>query len=324
MYDYNNVINVSYKRISLINRCDKYSNISRICREYWVSRGYYYRWKSRFDWTQKSLKDKSRWPRISHRRTSIEIEKLILKIRDETNYWSPRIKNELKLRWVSVWKKAISNVLKRNSRTKTYHKRRYRSKSKHYAPYPGYEVQIDIMEVWSRKTKDWTKNTKTHYYQYTAIDTNSKLRFLEIYDDMSIYHSVDFLKKVINFFPFKINTVTTDNWMVFTHVLWNWRLKWNTKEIRIHPFTKVCINNNIVHRLIIPWAPRMNCFVERSHRTDRQEFYWMYTDVEIHIMKALVKKWQDIYNTLRPHSSLPDYQTPLQYFLNLKNTTNAS
>lgn len=324
MYDYNNVINVSYKRISLINRCDKYNNISKICREYWVSRGYYYRWKSRFDWTQKSLKDKSRWPKISHRRTSIEIEKLILKIRDETNYWSPRIKNELRLIWIIVWKKAISNVLKRNSRTKTYHKRRYRSKSKHYAPYPGYEVQIDIMEVWSRKNKDWMKNTKTHYYQYTAIDTNSKLRFLEIYDDMSIYHSVDFLNKAIAFFPFKINTVTTDNWMVFTHILWNWRLKWNTKETRIHPFTKVCINNNIAHRLIIPWAPRMNCFVERSHRTDRQEFYWMYTDVEIHIMKALVKKWQDIYNTLRPHSSLPDYQTPLQYFLNLKNTTNAS
>lgn len=324
MYDYNNVINVSYKRISLINRCGKYNNISKICREYWVSRGYYYRWKSRFDWTQKSLKDKSRWPRISHRKTSIEIEKLILKIRDETNYWSPRIKNELKLRWISIWKKAISNVLKRNSRTKTYHKRRYRSKSKHYAPYPGYEVQIDIMEVWSRKNKEWTRNIKTHYYQYTAIDTNSKLRFLEIYDDMSIYHSVDFLKKVINFFPFKINTVTTDNWIVFTHVLWNWRLKWNTKETRIHPFTKVCINNNIAHRLIIPWAPRMNCFVERSHRTDRQEFYWMYTNVEIDVMKTLVKKWQDIYNTLRPHSSLPDYQTPLQYFLNLKNTTNAS
>jgi len=317
MQDYNNVIDISYKRISLINKCDKIWNISKICREYWVSRWYYYRWKVRFDWTQKSLKDNSRWPRISHKRISKKLEDEILKIRDNTNYGSPRIKNELKLKWISVWKKAISNVLKRNWKTKTYHKRKYRSKCKHYAPYPWYEVQIDMMEVWSRRNKDWTRNTKTHYYQYTAIDTHTKLRFLEIYDDFSIYNSVNFLKKVIEFLPFKIYTVTTDNWMIFTHVLWNWRMKWNTKETRIHPFTKTCIDNNIIHRLIIPWAPRMNCFVERSHRTDREEFYWMYKDEEFEVMRTLVKKWQDIYNTLRPHSSLEWYKTPLQYFLDL-------
>lgn len=324
MQDYNNVIDISYKRISLINRCDKYNNVSKICREYWVSRGYYYRWKSRFDWTQKSLKDKSRWPRISHRRTSKELEERIIEMREKTNYWSPRIKNELELTWVLVWKKAISNVLKRNWKTKTYHKRRYRSKCKHYAPYPGYEIQIDMMEIWSRKNKDWTKNYDTHYYQYTAIDTHTKMRFLAIYEEQSIYYCRRFLNDVISFFPFKIKTVTTDNFMTFTHVLWNWKMKWNTKELKIHPFTQTCIDNNIIHRLIIPWAPRMNCFVERSHRTDREEFYWMYPDTELRVIQGLVKKWQDIYNTLRPHSSLEWYKTPLQYFLDLNLNNNAS
>jgi len=322
MYDHSIVIDISYKRIALLNACHKQWNISQVCRQFGVSRGFYYRWKSRFSWTQKSLGNKKRWPRISPRRTCLDVEAAIVALRKKTNYWAPRLQRELELWWILVGKKAIANILKRNGLTKAYHARRYRSKSKHFAPYPGYEVQIDLVEIGSRKSNAWPRSEWRHYYQYTAIDTHTKLRFLAIYEEASLSYACKFLQEVIDFFPFKIERVTTDNAMIFTHVLNQGQLKGNKKEMRIHPFTKICLENNIEHRLIIPWAPRMNCFVERSHRTDRQEFYWMYPETPLSMMQVLVKKWQDIYNTLRPHSSLPEYQTPFQYFLSLQANKN--
>ncbi len=305
----NKVINISYKRISLINRAKQLGNISEACWEYGVTRGYYYRWEKKYDGTQKSLRDSPRGSRISPRRTKKSFEKKVLKVREETNYGARRIKKEFKLKGVELGLKAISNILKRAGVTKSYHKRRYRSKSKYFAPYPGYEIQIDVMEIGKRKSKE-------HCYQFTAIDTHTKLRFLAIYDDFSNHRALTFLKEVIKFFPFPIEKVTTDNASIFTHTLGHGALKRFSKRMRLHPFTAYCMEINIEHRLIRPGCPRMNCFVERSHRTDRQEFYWKHKNKTTQVLSKLVKQWQDIYNTLRPHSSL-DYQTPLQYFLNI-------
>ncbi len=308
--NHSKVIDISYKRISLLNKVEQVKNISKVCREYGVSRDYYYRWKRKYNGTQKSLRNSPRGSRISPRRTSKELERKVLKIRNKTNYGARRIKVELKLQNIELGLKAISNILKRSGLTKSYHKRRYRSKSKHFAPYPGYEVQIDVMEIGKRHSRD-------HCYQFTAIDTHTKLRFLAIYEEANNQKSLDFLKKVIQFFPFPIKKITTDNAVIFTHTLSHGHLKRFSKRMRLHQFTAYCIGKGIEHRLIRPGCPRMNCFVERSHRTDRQEFYWKHKKESMETLIQLVKKWQDIYNTLRPHSSL-SYQTPLQYFLNMK------
>lgn len=307
--NHSKVIDISYKRISLINRANQLKNISEVCREYGVARSYYYRWVKKYNGTQKSLRDSPRGPRISPRRTCERLEKEVLHIRKQTNYGARRIKTELRLKKIELGIKAVSNILRRAGVTKSYHKRRYRSKSKYFAPYPGYEIQIDVMEIGKRFTKG-------HCYQFTAIDTHTKLRFLAIYEDVGNQRSLDFLEKTIQFFPFLIKKITTDNASIFTHTLSHGAFKRFSKRMRLHPFTAYCIEKGIEHRLIRPGCPRMNCFVERSHRTDRQEFYWKHKGETIETMIKLVKKWQDIYNTLRLHSSL-NYQTPLQYFLNI-------
>lgn len=45
------------------------------------------------------------------------------------------------------------------------------------------------------------------YYQYTAVDGCTRLCFREMYDKHSTYSPLDFLKKLIEFFPFPIRTV---------------------------------------------------------------------------------------------------------------------
>ena len=48
-----------------------------------------------------------------------------------------------------------------------------------------------------------------------AVDRVSKLNYVEFRDDMGKMNGADFLRGVINAFPYKIHTVLTDNGMAF-------------------------------------------------------------------------------------------------------------
>jgi transposase InsO family protein len=58
-------------------------------------------------------------------------------------------------------------------------------------------------------------------------------------------------------------------------------------------------------------TPRLNGKVERSHRTDKEEFYQLLTytgDVDLH---RKLEEWQNLYNCHRPHSAL-EGKTPYE------------
>lgn len=67
----------------------------------------------------------------------------------------------------------------------------------------------------------------------------------------------------------------------------------------------------ITHRKIRPQTPRLNGKVERSHRTDEDEFYSRYVfDTKKDLTEAMAV-WQQEYNQDRPHGAL-DGLTPQQ------------
>ncbi len=49
------------------------------------------------------------------------------------------------------------------------------------------------------------------YYRYTAVDECTRYSFREMYDEHSTYSLFDFLKKLVEYFPFPIREVQTDN-----------------------------------------------------------------------------------------------------------------
>jgi len=55
-------------------------------------------------------------------------------------------------------------------------------------------------------------------------------------------------------------------------------------------------------------------YVERSHRTDDDEF-WLVKELspETEELRAQVKRWQQEYNTERPHQAL-GYLTPDEFY----------
>lgn len=113
-------------------------------------------------------------------------------------------------------------------------------------------------------------------YQYTAIDDCTRIRAIKIYDKQNQISSIDFIDYVVNKFHFRIHTIQTDNGHEFQSKF-NWHLE----------------DKGMKHRYIKPGKPKHNGKVERSHLTDKKEFYQLlsYTD-DVDLNEKLIQ-WEE-------------------------------
>ena len=90
--------------------------------------------------------------------------------------------------------------------------------------------------------------------------------------------------------PFPVEVIQTDNGSEFQSGS-HWHL----------------LDRGIRHAYIKPATPRLNGKVERSHRTDAEEFYRRLEGVVIddsELFSDRLRQWEDFYNFDRPHGSL--------------------
>lgn len=121
-------------------------------------------------------------------------------------------------------------------------------------------------------------------FQYTAIGDATRVRALKFYDRHTQANAIVFIDHVIATFPFQIREVRTDNGHEFQA-----KFHWHVED------------QGIRHAYIKPASLQLNGKVERSHRTDQQEFYQLLTytnDVDLHKRLA---KWENFYNLSRPY-----------------------
>lgn len=297
---------IAYRK-RVLKDCEQF-NVSKAARMYGIHRSTIYEWK-------KSVKPKKTGPkgRVSWQ-TPEKLEKGIIYVRKVTNYGPKRIKQEFKAIGVEVGEKAIRGVLNRKGLVKSHKKKRVRKKQKFYAPYPGYRIQMDTKAV----PDPGIDLRSAERHQFTAIDIKTKIRFCWIYDELSNANSINFLNKVLQFYKdigIKVECVQTDNHMTFTNLYVGGRKKKDHQLLRPHPFTKRCIKKGISHLLSRPGTPKHNCFVERSHRTDEEEFYRLLNLPSLNNQKLQleVQKWMFRYNFLRLHSSCNNLP-PMKYY----------
>ena len=150
-------------------------------------------------------------------------------------------------------------------------------------------VHIDITTI--------TLSNKKKYYLFVAIDRMSKYVYCEVYDKMTIDNSILFLSNTIQNFPFKIEKILTDNGSQFTYMLLSEHLrprdKDNINKYKIHPFDKVCIDNNIEHRLTKFRHPWTNGQVEIMNKviksyTTKKYFYEDIEEFKKHLMSFIL------------------------------------
>ena len=69
------------------------------------------------------------------------------------------------------------------------------------------------------------------FYQYTAIDEYSRLRYTWFTNAHDTYASSEFARRLVKYFPFKIKTIQTDNGFEFTNRL-SWQAFLKDKKIK--------------------------------------------------------------------------------------------
>jgi len=131
---------------------------------------------------------------------------------------------------------------------------------------------------------------KQKLYLFVGIDRASKYVFVELYEEMTVQRSVEFLKHLIEDCPFKITKILTDNGSQFTYELLAEHLK--PKE-KIHPFDVVCNANQIEHRLTKFKHPWTNGQVEIFNKTIKNAttktyHYEMQDELKKHLMSYLL------------------------------------
>ena len=100
-------------------------------------------------------------------------------------------------------------------------------------------------------------------YLFVAIDRTSKFAYVELLQKYGKMEAAQFLRNLIKAVPYRIHTILTDNGIQFTNRKVD---KWTMDHI----FDRVCLQNNIEHRLTKVNRPWTNGQVERMNRTIKE------------------------------------------------------
>ena len=266
-----------------------------VCRKCGISRPTLRKWYRRYlkDGLQ-GLVEQSKKPHSSpNRKLSIERIKLILSLRNERNLGARRIQTELiRLHNCPLSLASIHKALT-TQQAQPIKKLKRKKKFKRYSrPIPGDRIQMDTCKI------------APGTYQYTAVDDCSRWRVLEIYKRRTANNTLNFLDLVIEQFPFAIQRIQTDRGLEFFA---------EKVQLKMMEF-------GIKFRPNKPGSPHLNGKVERSQKTDLEEFYAIADLSNFENLREELAQWQFFYNWQRPHGSLKG-KTPSEIVADLGEKT---
>lgn len=242
------------------------------------------------------LSAKSTRPKSQPKETAIRVKERIIELRRETKFSALKLHWQLREEGINIHPRTIGKILKKEGLTRKYRFRKIKYKYVRALLQPGELVEIDIKYV-PKLLK------KRRYYQYTAIDSASRWRYLKVFEDCSTHSALIFLKELVKVSPFQIKAIKTDNDACFTNRYTGYLRSTDPLNPRLHPFDLLCRELSIEHYLIDPGKPQQNGKVERSHRTDQEYFYQRITFKTKAELQYQLKLWNMYYNDLK-HCSL--------------------
>jgi putative transposase len=282
-------------------------NAEATCRHFGLSKSVFYRWRGRFnkyDLTSLEFDTKTRKPhKLREMTTAKETLELISQIREEDVEKSKyEIQAELRHEYgIKIGYNTIQKVINRNPRLlTTYHKKklkmhrklkiaRLRAAKELKEKDLGSLVQIDTKYLYILTTR---------FYVFVAIDCKSRYGYIRAYKTISSASAADFLTKVIEYFPFSISAINTDNGSEYL--------------LNFHKLTEEL---NIPHYFSHPHTPKENSRAERLIQTVEYEFFNYQEDLlndDLDEVNRRCEMFNKKYNQKRYHHSL-QYQTPQAY-----------
>lgn len=282
------------QRLSWMDMYRECGNAAQVSRHFGIPLRTFWRWRKRYDpWDLTSLESRSRKPRHSPRKIPGDIEMKVLALKKEHPRWG---KEKLALlllnqQGIQISSSTVYRILRRHRLSI-----RYRTK-KRRAPKP----RVNLAEIYNPgdllqiDTKYISLNGR-RMYQYTAIDVVSRWRYANVFPQLDGNTTKRFLKELFNTSPVSIRMIQTDNGKEFGETITVWLRNRKTKHVFSHKS-----------------RPIENAYVERSHRTDEEEFYSLggYGKTVTEFRENFTK-YLRMYNELRPHWGLKG-KTPMQF-----------
>lgn len=243
----------------IIRTFKKTRNVSGTARELGISRMTVYRWLKKARtmqgyYSEKQLERKSTRPHKITRRLTLEEQSAIITLRDETGFAGVKIKSELNLA-ASV--ATIHRLLQRKGLLNEYgnHRRPHYQKTVHMhlknTTTIG-KLQMDVKYI----TPELSGLPYT-CFEYAVIDIYSRYKEAVILNHLDQDGSILTLIEILNRLPFTPDFIQTDNGLEF--------------QGRFHAY---CAARGLHHHLIHKSTPNENAVIERTFRTDEEEFFF--------------------------------------------------
>lgn len=282
-------------------------NAEATCRHYSISKSVFYRWLNRFSrYNLATLEGRSTKPhKVRSMTTPEEVMNLIISIRradpEKSKY---EIQAELKeLHSIKVGYNTIQKIINRHPELQnTQHSKRVKSHNRRKVARIRASKELRDKDLGSLIQID----TKYFYcldqrfYIFAAVDCKSRYAYCYAYTTNSSKSAQDFLSRAINYFPFPISAINTDNGSEYL--------------LAFHQKTEQL---NIPHYFSYPHTPKNNARVERFIQTLEYEFLNYQSPLpEIENIRGLCDQWSDKYNNKRFHQA-HHYQTPAHYVKNI-------
>jgi len=157
------------------------------------------------------------------------------------------------------------------------------------ADYPGALVQMDSKQVQPGNGKP--------VFQFGALDCFTRKRVVALAPRLTSREGAAFLEKIAATFPFPVQVIQSDGGSEF-----------------LGEFVKAATARELTHYFNRPNYPQGNGRIERSFRTDDEEFYHVQElPADLGGLEAALLAWNHVYENVRPHQAL-GYRTPDQFY----------
>lgn len=267
------------------------NSLTELSAEYRVPRPVLSRWWSRYQGDEVAgLLPLSRRPQHSPTRLAEAAEAEILRWR-KRGWGAARIAAQLRLGHGTV-----QRVLERHGQNRLPHAPR-RPAKRYEKQRPGELLHLDIKYLPALRNARWD-------YEFAAVDDYSREAVAWITTEASSAHATQFLERVVEVLPYRIEAVMTDNGLAFT-------MKHAFHSDRLTRFEQACASLGIQHRLLRPYAPECNGKVERFFRTVDDECLNVQRLFTMSARSRALSEFVWFYNHERPHLSLGG-KTPFQ------------
>lgn len=162
---------------------------------------------------------------------------------------------------------------------------------------PGELVHLDVKFLPALRNARWD-------FEFGAVDDFTREAVAWIATEQSARTAMEFLRRVLDTLPYRVEAVLTDNAWVFT-------MQNTFHHGRETPFAALCREAGIRHRLVKPYRPQCNGKIERFFRTVNDECFNRRVLTTFHSRVRALERFVEYYNHERPHLSLGG-QTPIE------------